>query len=96
MIERNPLSWSVIPKIGAYDFALCRIDHRSLELEKGSGDAVVNALPVDPLTELAKRPNLLIEDVPGTQVQYLAFNLRDPLLKMCAYARRLPSPSTAS
>ncbi|HEY1255855.1 MAG TPA: ABC transporter substrate-binding protein [Terracidiphilus sp.] len=82
VIERNPLSWSVIPKIGRVRFRIVPdAITASLELEKGSGDAVVNALPMDALTELAKRPNLLIEDVPGTQVQYLAFNLRDPLLK---------------
>ncbi len=27
------------------------------------------------------RPNLQVEDTSGTQIQYLAFNLRDPLLK---------------
>jgi peptide/nickel transport system substrate-binding protein len=30
---------------------------------------------------LAARPHLAIEAVPGTQIQYLGFNLRDPLLK---------------
>jgi peptide/nickel transport system substrate-binding protein len=53
----------------------------SLELEKGSGDVAINSLPMDSLPVLATRPNLKVEDVPGTQVQYLAFNLRDPLLK---------------
>jgi peptide/nickel transport system substrate-binding protein len=49
-------------------------------LEKGSGDVAVNSLPIDALAPLATRPNLAIEDVPGTQIQYLNFNLRDPLL----------------
>jgi peptide/nickel transport system substrate-binding protein len=35
---------------------------------------------MDALPELALRPNLRIEDTPGTQIQYLAYNLRDPLL----------------
>ncbi len=69
----------------------------SLELEKGSGDVAVNSLPMDSLPVLATRPNLIVEDAPGTQVQYLGFNLRDPLLKdarvrqaiACAIDRRL-------
>jgi peptide/nickel transport system substrate-binding protein len=53
----------------------------SLELEKGSGDVAVNSLPMDSLAVLAQRPNLVVEDAPGTQIQYLSFNLRDPLVK---------------
>jgi peptide/nickel transport system substrate-binding protein len=53
----------------------------SLELEKGSGDVAVNSLPMDSLAVLATRPNLRVEDAPGTEIQYLSFNLRDPLLK---------------
>jgi peptide/nickel transport system substrate-binding protein len=52
---------------------------------------------MDSLAVLAQRPNLMIEDAPGTQVQYLSFNLRDPLLKdarvrqaiACAIDRKL-------
>jgi len=54
---------------------------QSLELEKGSADVAVNSLPMDALPTLAARPDLRIEHVPGTVVQYLGFNLRDPLLK---------------
>jgi peptide/nickel transport system substrate-binding protein len=53
----------------------------SLELEKGSGDVAVNSLPTDSLAVLAARPDLRIEETGGTEIQYLAFNLRDPLLK---------------
>ena len=52
----------------------------SLELEKGSGDVAVNSLPIDSLPVLATRPELRIEETGGTEIQYLAFNLRDPLL----------------
>jgi peptide/nickel transport system substrate-binding protein len=52
-----------------------------LELEKGSGDVAINSLPMDSLPILATRPNLAIEEVPGTEVQYLGLNLRDPLLR---------------
>ncbi|MGD0939394.1 MAG: ABC transporter substrate-binding protein [Terracidiphilus sp.] len=82
VIERNPLSWSVKPRIERVRFAVVPdATTESLELEKGSGDVAVNSLPIDALAPLATRPNLAIEDVPGTQVQYLNFNLRDPLLK---------------
>jgi peptide/nickel transport system substrate-binding protein len=50
-------------------------------LEKGSGDVAVNSLPMDSLPVLAARPNLQLEETDGTEIQYLAFNLRDPLLK---------------
>ena len=46
---------------------------------------------------MPRGPNLIVEDAPGTQVQYLGFNLRDPLLKdarvrqaiACAIDRKL-------
>jgi peptide/nickel transport system substrate-binding protein len=82
VIERNPLSWSVTPKIQRVRFAVVPdAITESLELEKGSGDVAVNSLPMDSLTVLARRPGLVVEDAPGTVIQYLAFNLRDPVLK---------------
>jgi len=82
VVERNPLSWTAVPKIARVRFAVVPdAITESLELEKGSGDVAINSLPMDSLPVLASRPNLKVEDVPGTQVQYLAFNLRDPLLK---------------
>lgn len=82
VLERNISSWSVVPKIERVRFAVVPdAITQSLELEKGSGDVSINFLPMDALPVLAKRPNLLIDDSPGTPIQYLAFNLRDPLLK---------------
>ncbi len=82
VVERNPLSWSVVPKIERVRFAVVPdAITQSLELEKGSGDVAVNSLPMDSLPVLAARPNLQVEDGSGTQIHYLAFNLRDPLLK---------------
>jgi peptide/nickel transport system substrate-binding protein len=98
VVERNPLSWAVVPKIGRVRFAVVPdAITESLELEKGSGDVAVNSLPMDSLPVLASRPNLQVEDIGGTQIQYLAFNLRDPLLKdarvrqaiACAIDRRM-------
>jgi peptide/nickel transport system substrate-binding protein len=82
VVERNPLSWSIEPKIERVRFAVVPdAITASLELQKGSADVEVNSLPTDALPVLAQRSNLAIEDTPGTQIQYLAFNTRDPILK---------------
>jgi peptide/nickel transport system substrate-binding protein len=98
LVERNPLSWAGAPKIERVRFAVVPdAITESLELEKGSGDVAVNSLPMDALPVLATRPNLVVENAPGTQMQYLGFNLRDSLLKdarvrqaiACAIDRKL-------
>ena len=82
VIERNPLSWATVPKLERVRFAVVPdAITESLELEKGSGDVAVNSLPIDSLPVLAERPDLRIEETGGTEIQYLAFNLRDALLK---------------
>ncbi len=81
-IERNPSSWSQVPKIERVRFSIVPdAITESLELEKGSGDVAVNSLPMDAIPVLASRPGLRVESTPGTELQYLNFNLRDPLLK---------------
>ena len=82
IVERNPLSWSVVPKLERVRFSVVPDSiTQSLELEKGSGDVAINSLPMDSLAVLAKRPNLQLEETGGTEIQYIGFNLRDPLLK---------------
>lgn len=82
VIERNPQSWSGVPLLERVRFAVVPdAITESLELEKGSADVAVNSLPMDALPVLAARPQLAIEHVAGTQIQYLGFNLRDSLLK---------------
>lgn len=81
ILERNPLSWRAVPKIARVRFAVVPdAITQALELEKGSGDLSINFLPMDSLPILEKRPNLEVDDAPGTVVQYLAFNVRDPIL----------------
>lgn len=98
VVERNPHSWAAAPKIERVRFAVVPDGiTRSLELENGSADVAVNSLAIDALPVLAKRRDLSIEETGGTVVQYLAFNLLDPLLKdarvrqaiACAIDRRL-------
>ena len=81
VVERNPQSWSVVPRIDRVRFAVVPdAITESLELEKGSADLAINSLPMDALPVLASRPSLRVDASDGTQIQYLAFNLRDPLL----------------
>ena len=54
---------------------------RALELRKGSADIAINALTSDMVLTLERDPNLAILHAPGTVLAYLAFNLRDPILK---------------
>lgn len=81
VIERNPMSWAAVPRLERVRFAVVPDTiTESLELERGSGDVAVNSLPVDSLPVLADRANLRIEETGGTEIQYLALNVRDPLL----------------
>ena len=81
IVERNAQSWAVVPRIERVRFAVVPdAITESLELEKGSGDVAINSLPMDSLPVLATRPDLRIEETGGTEIQYLSFNLRDPLL----------------
>jgi len=98
VIERNPTSWSEEPKIERVRFAVVPdAITEALELEKGSGDVAANSLPLDALAVLARRPEIEVTDGRGTEIQYLAFNLRDPLLRdarvrraiACAIDRKL-------
>src|SRR6185312_6689938 len=82
VIERNPLTWEEKPTIERVRFSVVPdAITMALELEKGSADVEVNSLPMDVLPVLAQRQNLQVVDAPGTDVQYLAFNTEDPILK---------------
>jgi peptide/nickel transport system substrate-binding protein len=50
-------------------------------LRKGSGDVGINSLTPDMVLTLSHEPNLVVERDRGTEVQYLGFNLRDPVLR---------------
>jgi peptide/nickel transport system substrate-binding protein len=54
---------------------------RGLELRAGSVDIVVNALPADMVEVLRDDPGLSVLQSDGTNYQYLAFNLEDPLFR---------------
>jgi len=54
---------------------------RGLELQKGTLDLVVNELGPDLVYQLRQDAHLQEIDAPGVDYQYLAFNMRDPILR---------------
>ena len=52
---------------------------RALELRKGSVDIAPNVLPADMVEPLRRDPELRVSQSPGTNYQYIAFNLKDPV-----------------
>ena len=81
-LERNDDYWGEKAKLLRVRFAVIPDETtRALELRKGSGDIAINALTPDTVVTLEKDPNLAVTSGPGTRLAYLAFNLRDPILK---------------
>ncbi|MGA8618373.1 MAG: ABC transporter substrate-binding protein [Candidatus Sulfotelmatobacter sp.] len=82
IIERNDNYWGEKPKLARVRFAVVPdATTEALELRKGSGDITINSLTPDIVLTLARERSLAVEHAPGTEVQYLGFNLRDPILK---------------
>lgn len=82
VIERSPNYWGEKPRIERVVFNVVPDETtRALELEKGSADVAVNGLSPDTVNALKRRPNLVVEDGPGSEIEYVVFNLRAPYLK---------------
>jgi ABC-type transport system substrate-binding protein len=82
ILERNPDYWKSKPKLDRVRFMVVPdTTTRALELRKGSADAAINALTPDMVPTLQREPDLRVLRAPGTIVAYLAFNLRDPILR---------------
>ena len=82
VIERNPDYWSEPPRLARVRFAVVPdTTTRALELRKGSADTAINALSADMISTIESRRELAVMVSPGTIYTYLAFNLRDPILK---------------
>lgn len=81
ILERSPNYWSTPPHIARIRFNVVPdATTRALELEKGSADVAVNALSPDMVEALKHRSNLVVEDGPGSEVEFLVFNLRTAYL----------------
>jgi len=82
IVERNDFYWGDKPRVPRVRFVVVPdTTTRALELRKGSADIASNALTSDMVLALASEPNLVVERAPGTALSYLAFNLRDPILR---------------
>jgi peptide/nickel transport system substrate-binding protein len=82
VIERNPDYWGEKAKLARVRFAIVPdATTEALELRKGTGDLSTNSLTPDTVHTLEREPSLAVEHGPGTEIQYLGFNLRDPILK---------------
>ena len=82
VIERNPDYWSQRPNLERVRFAVVPDQiTRALELQKGSADVGVNALSADQVFALRNDSRIAVETGPGTILNYISFNTRDPILK---------------
>ena len=82
VLRRNPDYWAGAPHVAALRFAVVPdAITRALEVQKGSADAASNALTADTVYALRNLPNIVTESVPGSIVNYITFNVTDPLLR---------------
>jgi peptide/nickel transport system substrate-binding protein len=82
VIERNDDYWGQKPNLKRVQFDVVPdATTQALELRKGSADIAINSLTADTVGTLAREPALMVLHGPGTRLAYMAFNLRDPILK---------------
>lgn len=82
VLARNDDYWGEKPKLHSVRFLVVPDETtRALELRKGSADVACNAFSADVSAVLTSDKNLDVLREPGTVYAYLAFNLRDPILK---------------
>jgi peptide/nickel transport system substrate-binding protein len=82
VLERAASYWGPLPHIERIRFAVVPdATTQALELQKGSADVAVNALTPDMIDALKRKSGLVVEDGPGTRLNYIVFNMRDPILK---------------
>jgi peptide/nickel transport system substrate-binding protein len=82
VLERNDSYWGERARVERLRFNIVPdATTRALELRKGSADIAVTSLTPDIVKTLRREPNLTVLEQPGSSLQYLAFNLRDPILR---------------
>src|SRR5581483_3310843 len=82
VLERNDQYWGAKAHVPRLRFAVVPDSTtRALELRKGSADIASNALNFDTVLALEKETTLQVQRAPGTELGYLAFNIRDPILR---------------
>jgi peptide/nickel transport system substrate-binding protein len=93
VLERNENYYGKKPILSRFVFKIIpETIVRALELRKGSVDIALDVLTPDMVEALRGNNNLEVMQAPGTNYQYVAFNLKDPLFsdirvrKAIAYA----------
>jgi peptide/nickel transport system substrate-binding protein len=82
VIARNEDYWGLKAQLPRVRFIVVPdTTTRALELRKGSADIAINALTSDMVLTLERDTTLAVLHAPGTVLAYMAFNLRDPILK---------------
>jgi len=82
ILERNDNYWGEKARLDRVRFAVVPdMTTRALELRKGSADIAINSLTPDMVLTLQQEPRLSVMRGPGTVLQYMGFNYRDPVLK---------------
>lgn len=83
ILQRNDTYWGAVPHLARVRFAVVPdATTQALELRKGSADLTIDSpMPPDTVLTLERDPSLIVQHSPGTRLAYLAFNLRDPILK---------------
>ena len=88
IVERNPEYFALpssdsgaTPRISRVRFRVVPdAIVRALELRKGSADVEMNSLSQDIIPALVRQPTLAVNERSGTNLDYLGFNLADPVL----------------
>jgi peptide/nickel transport system substrate-binding protein len=82
VIERNADYWGEKAHLERVRLAVVPdTTTRALELRKGSADLEINALTGDMVLSLQRESNLEVLRAPGSMLNYLALNCRDPILR---------------
>jgi peptide/nickel transport system substrate-binding protein len=82
ILERNPDYWGKKARLPRVRFQVVPdMTTQALELRNGSADIAINALTPDMVLTLEGQSRLEVLRAPGTVLAYMAFNLRDPILK---------------
>ncbi len=83
ILKRNDNYWGEVPHLARVRFTVVPdATTQALELRKGSADLTSNSpMTPDTIVTLERYPSLTVQHGPGTRLAYLAFNLRDPILK---------------
>jgi peptide/nickel transport system substrate-binding protein len=80
VLERNDSYYGKKPIVSRFQFKIIpETIVRALELRKGSVDIALSVLTPDMVEALRGNKDLDVLQAPGTNYQYVAFNLKDPL-----------------